>query len=92
MDIETMLTPKDVAALLKVSVRTAQRLMKQMPHCNVGLGDKREIIRVKKEDLEDYLESISNEGSKPAKTTNYAPSIRNSSRKKAEIKKMPRRY
>lgn len=77
MDIETMLTPKDVAALLKVSVRTAQRLMKQMPHCNVGLGDKREIIRVKKEDLEDYLESISNEGSKPAKTTNYAPSIRN---------------
>ena len=48
------LTSRDVAQRLKISVRSAQRLMKVLPHINAGVGTKRENLRISEKALEEY--------------------------------------
>lgn len=53
MDNEEYLTPKEVAQRLRISVRSAQRLIKSLPHVNAGTGTKREILRISEKVLEE---------------------------------------
>ena len=48
------LTSREVAQRLKISVRSAQRLIKALPHINAGLGTKRENLRISEKTLEEY--------------------------------------
>lgn len=53
------LSARDVADMLGVSLRTAQRRMKTMRHIVVGIGQKRQTLRVSKEDLDAlFVDSI----------------------------------
>lgn len=54
------LTSKDVAQRLKISVRSAQRLMKRLPHIRVGSGSQRECLRITDKVLEQYSTTLDN--------------------------------
>ena len=48
------LTSQEVAQRLKISVRSAQRLMKTLPHINAGVGTQRETLRISEKTLNEY--------------------------------------
>ena len=48
------LTSKEVSERLKISVRSAQRLMKQLPHIHAGVGRRRENLRITDAVLNEY--------------------------------------
>ena len=48
------LTSREVAQRLKISVRSAQRLMKALPHINAGVGTQRENLRISEKTLDEY--------------------------------------
>ena len=64
------LTSKEVADRLKISKRSAQRLMKRLPHLHVGVGTKRETLRISEKTLDEY-QTISIP--KPRQTSAKAP-------------------
>jgi hypothetical protein len=50
-----LLTSADVAERLQVNIRTAQRIIRSIPHINIGTGKKNEHLRVTEEMLQEYL-------------------------------------
>ena len=64
------LTSKEVAQRLKISVRSAQRLMKALPHIHAGVGTRRENLRISEKVLEEY-QTIPI--SKPGRASTKAP-------------------
>jgi len=50
-----LLTAKQIAERLNVSLRLAQRLMKEMKPVNVGAGVKQQFLRVKPAELEAWI-------------------------------------
>ena len=50
-----LLSTRDVAERLQVNIRTAQRIVRSMPHVNVGMGKKNEYLRVTEEMLDAYI-------------------------------------
>ena len=82
------LTAKEVAERLKISERTAHRWMKTVPHINVSMGDKYEIVRITEDSLEQLVGVMSKDPSAlPTRQMVYA--IKNDNG--AELKKMARR-
>ena len=53
--IPRLLTSADVAERLQVNIRTAQRIIRSMPHINIGTGKKNEHLRITEEMLESYI-------------------------------------
>ena len=55
MDHQPLLTAKDVAQRTGFSIRTAQRMMRSVPHINVCLGHKNQSLRITEETYEAYI-------------------------------------
>ena len=55
MDYQPLLTAKDVALRTGFSIRTAQRMMRSVPHINVCLGQKNQSLRITEETYEAYI-------------------------------------
>ncbi len=53
--IPRLLTSADVAERLQVNIRTAQKIIRSIPHINIGAGKKNEHLRITEEMLEEYL-------------------------------------
>ena len=51
-----LLSSADVADRLRVNIRTAQRIIRSIPHVNIGTGKKNEHLRVTEEQLQAYIE------------------------------------
>lgn len=51
-----LLSSADVADRLRVNIRTAQRIIRSIPHINIGTGKKNEHLRVTEEQLQQYIE------------------------------------
>ena len=51
-----LLSSADVADRLRVNIRTAQRIIRSIPHVNIGTGKKNEHLRVTEEQLQQYIE------------------------------------
>ena len=50
-----LLSSADVADRLRVNIRTAQRIIRSIPHINIGTGKKNEHLRVTEEQLQQAL-------------------------------------
>ena len=55
MDNRSLLTAKDVAMRTGFSLRTAQRMMRTVPHINVCLGRKNQSLRITEETYEAFI-------------------------------------
>ena len=53
--IPRLLTSADVAERLQVNIRTAQKIMRSIPHINIGTGKKNEHLRITEDMLEEYI-------------------------------------
>lgn len=52
---DRLLSSRDVAERLQVNIRTAQRIIRSIPHVNIGTGRKNEHLRVTEEMLGEYI-------------------------------------
>ena len=52
---EQLLSAKDVASRLQVSLRMAQKIIRSIPHINIGSGKKYEHLRISEEMLDSYI-------------------------------------
>ena len=68
-----LLSPKDVAERLQVSLRTAQKIMRSVPHINIGSGTKNEHLRISEELLDEYIRNRTVVPSLPVQTRFRAP-------------------
>ena len=50
-----LLSSRDVADRLQVNIRTAQKIIRSIPHVNIGTGRKNEHLRITEEMLEAYI-------------------------------------
>ena len=76
--IPRLLTSADVAERLQVNIRTAQRIIRSMPHINIGTGKKNEHLRITEEMLESYINERTVIPSRPCirdKKTQIVPRI-----------------
>ena len=85
------LTANEVAQYLKISIRSAQRLIRCLPHINAGLGAKRENPRIARSVLDEYLSSARHSPVHSLKNNRTQKRIRNTHHTDEPIYKIPRR-
>ena len=53
--IPRLLPSADVAERLQVNIRTAQKIIRSIPHINIDTGKKNEHLRITEDMLEEYI-------------------------------------
>ena len=51
-----LLSSRDVAERLQINIRTAQKIVRSIPHINIGTGKKNEHLRITEDQLQQYIE------------------------------------
>ena len=53
--VDRLLSSRDVADRLQINIRTAQKIIRSIPHINISTGRKKELLRITEEMLESYI-------------------------------------
>ena len=87
--VSQLLSSADVAERLRVNIRTAQRIIRSIPHVNIGTGKKNQHLRITEEQLQHYIDARTILPSQPM-LSNVNPRIISRQRAAGTIK-IPRR-